>query len=163
MRRGDVFDLRRFSSILLSSWIFPRDNARIFKATWPLLDLGSNSGHRRQGSRIQRTLAVIWNPYTSLAHSSPCVAIQQAAPGRTGRQSPGEHFCSLGPPAARTLRCIGTTCKQVSLHACPHSAHGVHNVRAVCGSCAPLPSSISEPPCPAQPATHGSRSLRGRH
>ena len=64
--------------------------------------------------------------HTSLAHSSPRVAIQQGAPRRTGRQWPGGRFCSPGPPAARNLRCVGTKRKRVSLHACPRSAHGVH-------------------------------------
>ena len=66
--------------------------------------------------------------HTSLAHSSPRVAIQQGAPRRTGRQWPGGRFCSPGPPAARNLRCVGTKRKRVSLHACPRSAHGVHQV-----------------------------------
>ena len=76
--------------------------------------------------------------HTSLAHSSPCVVIQQGAPRRTGRQLPGEHFYSSGPPAARARRRIGTKRKSGSAYVHARAAHTVcvrcaHGVRELCG------------------------------
>ena len=85
--------------------------------------------------RLQRPWA---RAHTSLAHSSPCVVIQQGAPRRTGRQLPGEHFYSSGPPAARARRRIGTKRKSGSAYVHARAAQTVcvrcaHGVRELCG------------------------------
>ena len=71
--------------------------------------------------------------HTSRAHSSPCVSTQQGAPRRTGRQSPGEHFCSPGPPAARALRHMRAK-TQMGLRTCMPAQRTwcARSVRMVC-------------------------------
>ena len=59
---------------------------------------------------------------SSLAHSSPCMGMQQGGPRRTGRQSPGYHFRSPGPPTARVLRDIRPKCKVRLYATCPRRA-----------------------------------------
>ena len=53
---------------------------------------------------------------------SPCMGMQQGGPRRTGRQSPGYHFRSPGPPTARVLRDIRPKCKVRLYATCPRRA-----------------------------------------
>ena len=61
---------------------------------------------------------------------SPCMGMQQGGPRRTGRQSPGYHFRSPGPPTARVLRDIRPKCKVRLYATCPRRARPARQLRA---------------------------------